>query len=107
MLINRNKSIARLQELKGDSTGLVASVFDTCIQAVREMDVDPQLAAMTGALKTLCAQTADACEYCIHYKALLVQDCEDADCNCEICKANCGCGKCRDGSNFVWRNPND
>lgn len=45
----------------------------------------------------------DVCDVCANRKQLPLDDCEDADCDCSICKANCTCARCEDGSNFVWR----
>ena len=45
----------------------------------------------------------DVCEVCANRRELPLNDCEDADCGCSICKANCACAGCEDGSNFVWR----
>lgn len=39
-MIEKNKAVGKLQLLKGDSRGLVASVFDTCIQGIKEMPED-------------------------------------------------------------------
>lgn len=57
--------------------------------------------AIRGMAKAL-SGCKDVCDVCEHFKALPVFDCEDSDCNCEICKADCACAGCEDGSNFVW-----
>ncbi len=39
-MIDKGKAIGKLQMLKGDSKGLVASVFDVCINGIKEMPED-------------------------------------------------------------------
>lgn len=36
-LIDKNKAVGTLIQLKGDALGLMASVYDTCIKAIREV----------------------------------------------------------------------
>lgn len=50
-MIEKNKAVGKPQLLKGDSRGLVASVFDTCIQGIKEMPED--------ATADCCVKTAD------------------------------------------------
>lgn len=49
------------------------------------------------------ARSGDICDLCANREKLPLDDCEDADCNCDICKANCACAGCEDGSSFMFR----
>lgn len=54
-------------------------------------------------LVTTVARTGDLCELCAGMKWMPADECEEADCDCAICKASCRCAGCENGSNFVWR----
>lgn len=54
-------------------------------------------------LVTTLVRSGDICELSANRKMLPLDACEDADCDCAICKANCSCARCENGSYFVWK----
>jgi hypothetical protein len=54
-------------------------------------------------LVTTLARSGDICELCANLKRIPLDACEDADCDCSICKASCRCAGCEHGSNFAWK----
>ncbi len=98
-MIDKGKAIGKLQMLKGDCKGLVASVFDVCIQGIKEMPEDDIQIKRIEVLKEL--RNFDLCELCKHGAHNTGPACDDANYNCSQCALNCPCRKCNKGSEFI------